>query len=108
MSPDRYRRLLDRSGRHCECDTRKPSRCGEKPHKSTGHRCQNPDRQGNPLVVMPLDPELAEHQAVGLGDRQLIVMCRPCATARTGAVRRARESANTTAMFSELNSLFTL
>ncbi|MGW7460937.1 hypothetical protein [Streptomyces sp. NPDC054797] len=108
MSPDRYRRLLDRSDGTCECDTRKPSRCGEKPHRTTGHRCYNTDRPGSPLAIVPVDPELPEHQAVGLGDRQLMVMCRSCATARAGVVRRAREAANKTALLSELNSLFTL
>lgn len=108
MSPDRYRRLLDRADGTCECNTRKPSRCSEKPHRTTGHRCYNTDRPGSELVIVPLDPELPEHQAVGLGDRQLIVMCRSCATARSCAVRRAREAANTASLLSELNSLFIL
>lgn len=89
MTPIRFRTLVDRAGQHCQCDADEPYGCG-KTHPTTGDRCYESGDWRAPLVVVPRDPHLPLHEAVGLLDSQLVVMCRPCSTRRANKAKAAR------------------
>ncbi|MYR41246.1 hypothetical protein [Streptomyces sp. SID5910] len=106
-----YEAAVGRSDGHCECNLLLPGNCGladaDKPrsHK-TGHRCMEQGEHRAPLLVVPIDPEVSDRDAIGLPVEKVMVLCRACFGRRRNRAAADREARNKAALLADENALF--
>ncbi|MGW1226617.1 hypothetical protein [Streptomyces sp. NPDC002530] len=103
---------MERSSGQCECDLDKPGNCGladgDKPrwHKTGDDDCWERGEYRAPLLVVPVDPEISDRDAITLPLDQVMVLCRSCYTRRRKKAARERETRNQAALLADENTLF--
>lgn len=95
-----YEAVVGRSHRMCQCDTDAPGSCGLADHPKTGWVCRRAPEPRAHLVVVPRDPEVADHVAVTLPAEALMAMCPGCYGRRRNATVKARAAGNAEAQTS--------